>query len=80
MEFEAGCGRPLKICKGPGNLLSQCLSCILYFAVLTQGHVTVTLRNADSEETTPEKTKVIWLLTSTLARPTGNSLFLALNI
>lgn len=62
------------------NLLSWCLSGTLHFAVLTQGHVTVNLRNAGSEEAVPVKTRVVLLLTSTGARPTGNSLFLALNI
>lgn len=80
MKVEAGCGRSLKIYKGPNNLLSQCLSGILHFAVLTQGHVTVNLRNAGSEEAVLVKAKVDLLLTSTQARPTGNSVFLALNI
>lgn len=65
MTFEAGYGRALKTREGPGNLLSQCLSYIPHFAVLTQGHVTVNLRNAGSEETAPVKTRVVWLLTST---------------
>jgi len=65
MKFEAGCVRAVKIHKGPGNLLSQRLQCVLHFAVLTQRHVAVNLRNAGSEEATPVETRVVYLLTST---------------